>query len=45
MVELVETLAKAIKNGRTTPGPNQANEGHPNTFDKRLLTKFPALSE
>ena len=45
MVELVETLAKAIKNGRTTPGPNQANEGHPNTFDKRLLAKFPALAE
>ena len=45
VIELVETLAKAIKNGRTTPGPNQANEGHPKTFDKRLLTKFPALSE
>ena len=45
VVELVETLAKAIKNGRTTPGPNQANEGHPNTFDKRLLAKFPALAE
>ena len=45
VIELVETLAKAIKNGRTTPGPNQANEGHPNTLDKRLLAKFPALSE
>lgn len=45
MVELVQTLAKAIKNGRTTPGPNQANEGHPNTFDKRLLAKYPVLAE
>lgn len=45
VVELVETLAKAIKNGRTTPGPNQANEGHPNTFDKRLLAEFTALAE
>ncbi|MED5278033.1 MAG: arylsulfatase, partial [Verrucomicrobiota bacterium] len=45
VIELVETLAKAIKNGRTTPGPNQANEGHPNTFDKRLLTKYPVLAE
>ena len=45
VVELVDTMAKAIKNGRTTPGPNQANEGHPKTFDKRLLAKYPVLAE
>ena len=43
--KLVMTLAKAIKNGRTTPGPNQTNEGYPNTFDKRLLAKFPELAQ
>jgi arylsulfatase A-like enzyme len=43
--DLVATLAEAIKNGRTTPGPAQANEGHPNTFSKKLLTAFPALGQ
>ena len=42
---LVTTLAKAIKNGRTTPGQIQANEGHPNTFSQKLLTAFPALGQ
>ena len=41
--DLVATLAKAIKNGRTTPGPIQPNEGHPNTFSQKLLAAFPAL--
>ena len=43
--KLVNTLAKAIKNGRTTPGQIQANEGHPNTFSQKLLTAFPALGQ
>ena len=43
--DLVQTLAKAIKDGRTTPGKKQANDGHPKTFDKRLLSKYPALAE
>ena len=41
--DLVATLARAIKNGRTTPGPIQPNEGHPNTFSQRLLAAFPSL--
>lgn len=45
VLELVNELAKAIKNGRSTPGVKQTNEGHPNTFDKRLLTLFPVLKE
>ena len=43
--DLVATLAKAIKNGRTTPGPIQPNEGHPNTFSQKLLAAFPALGQ
>ena len=43
--KLVNTLAKAIKNGRTTPGQIQANEGHPDTFSQKLLTAFPALGQ
>ena len=42
---LVTTLAKAIKNGRTTPGQIPANEGHPTTFSQKLLTAFPALGQ
>jgi len=45
VADLVAALAKAIKNGRTTPGPAQSNEGHPNTFSKRLLTAYPALGQ
>ena len=45
VLELVNELAKAIKNGRSTPGVKQTNEGHPNTFDKRLLALFPVLKE
>ena len=43
--DLVATFAKAIKNGRTTPGPIQPNEGHPNTFSQKLLAAFPALGQ
>ena len=45
VLELVNDLAMAIKNGRTTPGTIQSNEGHPKTFDERLLDRFPALKE
>ena len=45
VLELVNDLAMAIKNGRTTPGAIQSNEGHPKTFDERLLDHFPALKE
>ena len=45
LAERVNELAKAIKNGRSTPGVKQTNEGHPNTFDKRLLALFPVLKE
>ncbi len=41
--ELVADLAKAIHDGRTNPGPKQANDGHPDTFHARILTAFPAL--
>jgi arylsulfatase A len=43
--ELASELAGAIRNGRTNPGPKQSNEGHPNTFNKRLLTAFPFLAK
>jgi len=42
---LVAALAKAIKNGRTTPGPAQSNEGHPDTFSQKLLAAYPALAQ
>jgi len=42
--KLVNALAKAIDEGRTTPGPRQANQGWPNTISQPLLKKFPQLS-
>ena len=41
--ELVSDLAKAFRNGRTTRGPRQQNEGWPNTIPKPVLQKFPQL--
>ena len=41
--ELVSDLAKAFRNGRTTHGPRQQNEGWPNTIPKPVLQKFPQL--
>ena len=41
--ELVADLAKAIHDGRTSKGPKQANDGHPNTFHARILAAYPAL--
>ena len=42
--ELVSQLATAIRAGRTNPGPNQSNEGWPNTFNGRVLAEYPALA-
>ena len=41
--ELVSDLAKVFRNGRTTHGPRQQNEGWPNTIPKPVLQKFPQL--
>ena len=41
--ELVDELAKAFRNGRTTPGSHQQNEGWPNTVPEPVLQKFPQL--
>lgn len=43
VAELVAKLAKAIRDGRTTPGENQANDGYPSTFSKRALEAWPVL--
>lgn len=42
--ELVNELARALRNGRTTPGTKQANDGWPYR-DKETLGKFPQLAE
>lgn len=39
--ELSNLLAKAIRNGRTTDGAIQANDGWPNTTPKRTLEIVP----
>ncbi len=43
--ELIDQLNIAIRNGRTTPGPKQSNEGYPNTFHQKILSAFPAIHE
>ena len=43
--KLVNELAKAIDNGRTTEGPRQSNDGYPDTFPERVLKQFPVLAE
>ena len=43
--ELAADLAKAFRNGRTTPGPHQQNEGWPYTVPKPVLQKFPQLAD
>lgn len=40
---LVDKLVKAIKEGRTTEGPQQTNEGWPNTVNAKTLALFPEL--
>ncbi|HEX5791190.1 MAG TPA: arylsulfatase [Luteolibacter sp.] len=42
---LAALLAKAIRDGRSTPGAPQNNEGWPNTFEKRVVEKYEALKE
>jgi arylsulfatase A-like enzyme len=41
--ELTTTLAKAIKEGRTTPGPAQSNDGKAITFPDRVEALLPLL--
>jgi len=41
--ELADALVVAIRNGRTTAGPAQSNEGWPNTFPKKVLAAWPKL--
>ncbi len=43
--ELVADLAKAFRNGRTTPGPPQQNEGWPYPVHKQVIQKFPELAD
>lgn len=44
IVELVNDLAKAFADGRTTPGEPQANEGWP-MRDKQMIKTYPQLGE
>ena len=41
--ELIDGLARAFREGRTTPGPRQSNDGWPNTIAAPLLEQFPQL--
>ncbi|MDP7287399.1 MAG: arylsulfatase [Phycisphaerae bacterium] len=41
--ELVDDLAGALRDGRTTPGQKQKNEGWPFRGDKAITTKYPQL--
>lgn len=41
--ELAGVLAKAMRDGRTTSGPEQANDGKPRPFDKRVREMFPGM--
>jgi len=45
VAELAGDLAKAFRDGRTTPGPRQSNEGWPNTIPKPIVEKFPELAD
>ncbi len=42
--ELVNLLAKAMSDGRTTPGDVQQNEGWP-MLEKEMIQRFPQLGE
>jgi hypothetical protein len=42
--ELIDDLARAFREGRTTPGPRQLNDGWPNTIAGTLLKQFPQLA-
>ena len=43
--ELAAVLAKAIREGRTTPGASQSNDGKPITFPERVTALLPVLKE
>ena len=42
--ELVDLLVQAIRDGRTTAGAPQSNEGWPDTFPQRVLEAYPSLA-
>ncbi len=42
--ELIADLVHAFREGRTTPGSQQTNEGWPNTIPKDILKRFPQLA-
>ena len=41
---MADLLAKAIREGRSNPGPKQDNEGWPNTISKPVLDLLPQLN-
>jgi len=41
--QLINALAHAFREGRTTPGSRQPNQGWPNTIPQPLLKQFPQL--
>ncbi len=43
--KLIDALAMAFREGRTTPGPRQSNDGWPNTIAAPLLNEFPQLAK
>ena len=42
---LANLLAKAIRDGRSTPGEPQSNDGWPNTIPEKVLQLYPFLRE
>jgi len=42
---LAKLLADAIRNGRSTPGEPQQNDGWPNTIPAKVLEAYPVLKE
>ena len=42
--ELVNDLVRAFHDGRTTPGPQQPNEGWPGTFSQAVRDAYPQLT-
>jgi len=41
--QMVDRLVTIIRNGRSTKGPAQMNEGWPDTFPKKVLAVYPQL--
>ena len=42
---MADALTQIIRNGRSTPGPKQDNEGWPNTISKPVRELLPQLKE